>query len=420
MGIAILNILAFFFLYNFFIKIYLSEKIHERQDITIEYVNSIIERQTLEDIDTIFSDVELEFFELLESNDGKIPLQQEENVNIVIDFLIKSWVSPKYIEEIIPEDNLKKALQLLQDPQSAESHFVKNIFFSLVAINLIFLFAFTCVVLYLVKKSIFPIKKATREIKKLKVGKKIPQLEYDKKDEIWLLIDSINGLNKKLSMQENIRNRLLADISHELKTPITSIQCYLEWISDGVIELSEKNLTSITWEMSRLIQLVNKIMEFEQFENQELIVKKTSQNPYDIISSIVETQLPRVKENMQDIKMIGSKNIEIRMDKDLFTQLVYNLIGNFTKYAGKHTLLEIHISQEKISFSDNGVGIGKYEVPMIFEKFYQGKKEKTGSIENRGIWVGLSIVKKILDAHWWGVKIISDTGKGFRFDILFT
>jgi hypothetical protein len=89
-SIAIINIAAFYMFYNSYIRLYLAEKIESRQNVTIEYINNIIERQTLEDIDDIFSDVELEFFELLDLSDGNIALEKEENVNVVVDYLVKS------------------------------------------------------------------------------------------------------------------------------------------------------------------------------------------------------------------------------------------------------------------------------------------------------------------------------------------
>jgi len=245
-SIALLNILAFYVFYNSYIRLYLSEKISSREDVTIEYINNIIERQTLEDIDNIFDDVELEFFELLDINEGKIPLSEEKNVNIVVDFLVKSGVSPKYIEEVIPENNLEKILELLKNSESAESKFVKRLLFSLVFTNCFILLFLAALIFFFTRKIILPIKKVTKQIKTLSIGTNYEVIEYAKKDEIGLLIESINNLNKRLSFQEKIRNRLLADISHELKTPITSIQCYLEGISDGVIQLSEKNLSAIT------------------------------------------------------------------------------------------------------------------------------------------------------------------------------
>lgn len=418
-SIALVNIFAFYIFYNWYIKVYLSEKISARENVTIDYINNLIERQTLEDIDNIFNDVELEFFELLDINQWEIPLEKPENVNIVVDYLSKSWVSPIYIEEIIPENNLEKILDLLKDPNSPESNFVERLLLSLVLTNLLILLLLAAGVLFFTKKIILPIKRATNQIKQLKVWRKSHRIIYEKKDEIGLLIQSINGLNSRLGIQEKIRSRLLADISHELKTPITSIQCYLEWISDWVIELTEQNLASITSEMTRLTELVNKIMEYEKFENSDIVPIKLSHNPYELIASIVETENFSMSDSEQNIELIWSQNIEIFLDKDLFTQLIYNLIWNYRKYAGKNTSLKINISSHSISFSDNGIGIAKKELPFLFEKFYQGKKEKTGNISLRGIGVWLSIVKKIVESHGWESNVKSDLNKGFSYIIKF-
>ena len=137
LSIAIVNIAAFYVFYSSYISLYLSEKISARESITIEYINNIIERQTLEDIDNIFNDVEIEFFELLDNNGWEIPLMEQENVSIVVEYLAKSWVSAKFIEEVIPENNLEKILTLLRDPESPESKFIKRLFISLVLTNII-------------------------------------------------------------------------------------------------------------------------------------------------------------------------------------------------------------------------------------------------------------------------------------------
>ena len=416
-SIAILNIAAFYVFYNSYIRLYLSDKISSRENVTIEYINDIIERQAVEDADNIFSDVQFQFFELLDINEGSIPLSEWENMNIVVDFLVRSWVSAKYIEEIIPENNLEKVLDLMKDPSSPERLFVKRLFISMVLTNALILLNMAAGIFIFTRRIIHPIKKATSQIEKLQVGKKDELIEYPKMDEIGLLIESINALNSKLSVQEKIRSRLLADISHELKTPITSIQCYLEGISDGIIELTPENLSSITSEMTRLTELVNKIMEYEKFENTELELNKSVENPYKLIESIAETQRIYLQDTKQEIILEGSRNIELSLDKDLFTQLVYNLITNFIKYAGKKATLSIKITSKKITFSDDGEWIAKKEVPYLFEKFYQGKKEKTGDIKSRGIWVGLSIVKKVIEAHNWQVVVRSDTKKGFKFII---
>lgn len=414
--IALINIAAFYFFYSIYIKIYLAEKIKYRDEITLDYINEIIEKQTIDDIDNIFSDVEIEFFELLGDNNGSISLENEQNRDIVINYLVKSGVTPKYIEEILPTNNFQKVLESLQNKNSPEYGFLKKLSWSIIFVNIISILFIIIIIILFSKKIILPIKQITQKIKNLDF-RSWEELTYKKKDEIGLLIHSINDLNQRLWVQENIRTRLLTDISHELKTPITSIQCYLEWISDGVIKLDDKTLKWIIDEMKRLITLVNKIMEYEKFENKKLEITQSEENIGDILKIVVETHKKRLKENHQRIKITGEELIK-KIDSDLFKQLTHNLIGNFLKYAGKGSLLTINITKKYIDFSDNGKGIKKSEIPFLMEKFYQGNSEKTGNIEQRGIGVGLSIVAKIIEAHNWKYQIKSEEKKGFSFKII--
>lgn len=416
--LALINIASFYLFYNVYIKIYLAEKIQYKDEVTIDYINQIIEKQTVDDIDRIFSDAEIEFFDLLESSKGKIPLNEEKNRDIIINYLIKSWVTPKYIEEILPTNSFQKVLESLKDTKTPEYNFLQKLIWTIAIINLFALLIVIILIYIFTRKTIFPIKDVTRQIQSFDFNKSNKAIEYDKKDEIGLLIHAINELNKGLSVQEWIRTRLIADISHELKTPITSIQCYLEWISDGVIQLDKKTLTSITSEMKRLVTLVNAIMDFQKFENKALNLSLTLENISDILKEVVITHKNKLKENNQKIKISWDEKIEKELDRDIFKQLVHNLIGNFLKYAGSNTQLIISINKNYLDFSDNGVWIKQNEVPFLTEKFYQGKSEKTWDIEERGIWVGLSIVDKIIVSHNWRYQIKSDEWKGFNFRII--
>ena len=412
-SMAILNIIAFYTLYSLNITRYLSEKIDSRQEITLEYVNSLVERQTLDELEQIFSESELEFFELLDTSWGVIALDNDRNINIVIDFLVKSGISPRYLEEIIPENNLEKVLASLRDTESPEALFVHRLVWGLIITNIFFLTIIWVWVYMVSQKTIRPLQKVTKTLTNYKLGERFEPIEYGKNDEIGLLIQAINTLNRKLSLQDSIRTRLIADISHELKTPITSIQCYLEWISDGVIQLDPKVLDTLSGEMKRLTKLVNMILEYQKFESRSEIVEKISFSPHRVIEDIILHTQKKLEKNKQKVYIVWSEHIELYAEKDLFIQLVYNIIGNFIKYAGKNTELYIELQAQKIIFRDNGKGISKHELPYVFEKFYQGKKEKTGNAENRGIGVGLSMVKKICELHNWKITLESDTLKGF-------
>ncbi|MCD5385305.1 HAMP domain-containing histidine kinase [Candidatus Gracilibacteria bacterium] len=425
--IATINVVAFYVFYSSYLNKYFYEKLKSRDNVTIEYINEVIKKQTIDDIDSIFTDTEIEFFELLEDNNGKIPLTKQKNIDIVINYLVKSGISPKYIEEIIPTNNFGKVLEALRDKNSLESKFVKKIALSMLLTNILAIGIIIFALLIFIRKTILPIKQATANIKNaldtkdIVLGeKKEAEIEYyNKKDEIGLLITAINKLNQKINMQDKIRSRLLADISHELKTPITSIQCYLEGISDGVIKLDQKNLNSITDEMKRLISLVNKIMDYEKSDRKKISLILEEKNIPDLVKKLVETHKKRLKENKQRIKVTGETMISKEIDVNLFTQIVHNLIGNFLKYAGKNSILKINITKKYIDFSDDGIGIKSSEVPFLTEKFYQGNIEKTGDVESRGIGVGLSIISKIIYSHGWKFEIKSDKGKGFSFKIYF-
>ncbi|MDD2907340.1 MAG: HAMP domain-containing sensor histidine kinase [Candidatus Gracilibacteria bacterium] len=420
--ITSINVIAFYAFYTTYLKVYLVEKIESRDKVTLEYINNIIKKQTIDDIDSIFTDTEIEFFELLENNDGKIPLSKEKNVDIVINYLVKSGIAPKYIEEIIPTDNFGKVLEAMRDKTTPEYRFLNKLSISILITNIISITISIIVLIIFIRKTIYPIKDITQKIKDIQIQKKYGKnseeiIYYNKKDEVGLLVSAINSLNKRLHLQDEIRTRLLADISHELKTPITSIQCYLEGISDGVIKLDQKNLNSITYEMKRLISLVNKIMEYEKLDRKKLDLSLSDFLVSDLIILLVETHKKRLRENKQRIKVTGESNIIITADKDLFMQLVHNLIGNFLKYSGKKTFLKINITRKYIDFSDDGVGVKSSEIPFLTEKFYQGNMEKSGDIDARGIGVGLSIVTKIIESHGWRYEIKSDIGKGFSFKI---
>jgi len=416
--IAITNIVGFYIFYSSYLKIFLAEKIESKSQISLDYIHEIILKQTADDVDDLFDDIKIDFFEKL-WDDNIIKLDTKENVDVVINYLLKSWVAPKYIEEVVPTNNFEKVLEALKNTDSPEYRFIRNMFISIIITNVLAIAIVWVLILIFAQRTLLPIREATSQIRKLKPWKLWKHIDYKAKDEIGLLISSINGLNRRLAVQESIKSKLLADISHELKTPITSIQCYLEWISDGVITLNDKNLNSITWEMQRLIDLVNRIMKFEQFENTSLVLNKTNTNIADTLKQVVETHKKRLKETKQRIKITWDDNLEIALDNDLLKQLTHNLIWNFFKYAWKNSLLTINITKKYIDFSDNGKWIKKSKIPFLTEKFYQGDESKSAKIDERWIWVGLSIVWKIIDVHWWNFKITSDLNKGFSFKVFF-
>lgn len=415
--IAIINVASFYFFYSLFLKIYLAETIQTKEEITIDYVNKIIEKQALDEVDSIFNDIELQFFELLEKNAWKIKLDKKENIDIVVNYLSKAWVSIKYIEEIIPQNYLWKIIEDVKDEKTPEYLFFNRLIKAIFITNIIAIFILIFFLLILSRKIILPIEKTTSLIKNLKLWKDFRVINYYKKDEIWLLVNAINWLNIKLNIWENIRNKLLADISHELKTPITAIQCYVEWIKDWVIKLDDRILNSIIDEMQRLVKLVNKIMEFEKFESQKINLNLQNEDVRFITEQVIKQFKQKLKITNQKI-ITSWLDKKILTDKDSFIQIVQNIISNFIKYAGKNTTLKIEFWVNFIKFCDNWKWVSKAELPYIREKFYQGHQERTWNIDDRWIWVWLSIIEKIIRALNWDIEINSEEWNGFEIKII--
>lgn len=415
--ITIINIFSFYFFYRYYFNIYLEEKVTSRKEITIEYINKLVEKQTNEEIDEIFNNIEIQFFELLDKNKWKIKLDKEENVNIVINYLLKAWISPKYMEDVIPENYFEKLITVIKNNSSPEYRFFNKLTKAMLLVNLFSITFLIISLLIFTKKIIFPIKEIADKITKIKIWKDFRIVEYEKKDEIWQLVSAINDLNTKLNIQEQIRSKLIADISHELKTPITSIQCYLEWIKDNVIKLDDKILTNITSEMHRLIKLVNKIMDYEKFDNSEIILKLEDNYIKYLTEKIINQFKLKLKENNQKIITLWNDKL-LKIDKDSFIQIIQNIISNFIKYAWYGTILKIEFWTNYIKFFDNWRWVKKEELPYIKEKFYQVKNSKTWDIDDRWIWIWFSIMEKIILAHKWDMELSSDTWKWFEIKII--
>lgn len=415
--IAIINVVSFYFFYSLFLKLYLWENLKAKDEITRDYIDKIIEKQALDEVDNIFNDIEIQFFELLEKNEGRIKLDTKENIDILVNYLSKAWVSIKYIEEIIPQNYLQKILEDVKDEKSPEYIFFNRLIKAIFITNIFAIFILIIFLFIFSKKIISPIEQTTSLIKELKLGKDFRIINYSKKDEIWLLVNAINGLNIKLNIWENIRNKLLADISHELKTPITAIQCYIEWIKDWVIKLDDKILNSIIDEMQRLVKLVNTIMEFEKFESKKIDLNLKNEDVRFITEQVIKQFRQKLKNTRQKI-ITSWLDKKILTDKDSFIQIVQNIISNFIKYAWVWTTLKIEFWVNFIRFYDNGKWIPKTELPYIKEKFYQGRQEKTGNIDDRWIGVWLSIIEKITSSLGWDLEISSEEWKWFEIKII--
>jgi two-component system sensor histidine kinase VicK len=223
---------------------------------------------------------------------------------------------------------------------------------------------------------------------------------------------------------ENMRNEFLANVSHELKTPITTIKSYSETLLAGALEDRETTrdfieiIDSETERMSRLVQDLLKLSRIEY--NQEKWNKKLI-NPKNVVENVSKKLSIRAKEKNQKLLLNIEKKInDIRFDEEGLEQILQNIIGNSIKYTKKGGSIEVSIYNEDtnviISIKDEGIGIPKEDMKRIFERFYRVDKARSRDMGGTGL--GLAIAKHIAEDHNSEIEIKSKFNVGTQVRII--
>ena len=265
-----------------------------------------------------------------------------------------------------------------------------------------------------------PIKKMTSSAKVLATGNYDVEFESARYEEICELSDALNYAAKELSKTDTLRRDLMANVSHDLKTPLTIIKSYAEMIRDLSGENPEKRSVHtqvIIDETDRLSNLVIDILDLSKLESGTVSMKKEdfdlSKTVYSILDNfkILEENEGFVFE--KDIK----DDLTVSADEKRISQVIYNLINNAVNYTGedKKIFVKLFKNEDKVRFevTDTGVGIDEKDIDKVWIRYY--KTSKTHTRLTKGTGIGLSIVKNILTEHKSSFGIKSQKGKGSTF-----
>ena len=266
-----------------------------------------------------------------------------------------------------------------------------------------------------------PLQKVMTAAKKFSDGNYTIRINTTTNDEIDDLIKTLNEMFFSLEKLEKLRKDLVANLSHELATPLTNIYGYLEALTDDVIENDEerrKAITLIKNETKRLIRLTKELKKLAILEsdNFSLLIEDADLN--NLIKDISRKFETRYKEK----KIILIKKLDlglpvVKIDPAKLEQVISNLLDNAIKYSFLGGSIELKTWKDEdytmVSIKDNGQGIKKEDMPFVFERFYRSDKARTKIDESTGI--GLTIAKKIMEAHKGDIKVNSETDKGSEF-----
>ena len=223
----------------------------------------------------------------------------------------------------------------------------------------------------------------TRTIQSIIDRKRYGTIRYTGSNEFTPLISTINNLHKTLSIQEKLRTDFLSDLSHEIRTPITAVKCYLEAIEDGAMQIDTETLKLLQSELTRLTSITGRIMDFESLTHDIFdSVKVERFSLRRITEEIIEEYEPQFQKYSQSIVLDMPSDTVTSMDRDMYIQILHNIFSNFIKYAGKDTILTIEYEKKEkeyiLSFTDDGTGIPESELAYVKEKFYRVDKARTG------------------------------------------
>lgn len=221
---------------------------------------------------------------------------------------------------------------------------------------------------------------------------------------------------------EQIRTDFVANVTHELKTPLTSIQGFVETLKNGAIKdeiVSKRFLDIIEIESERLYTLINDILSLSEIETKKEDNDIKKHNLMDIFSESIQILEHIAKEKNIKINVNIETEINIRVNKNRIKQLIINLVDNAIKYNKENGSIEIQaFSSAKIltlHVKDTGIGIATDHLPRIFERFYRVDKSRSKKLGGTGL--GLSIVKHIVNLYSGDIKVISELNKGTEITI---
>ena len=280
-------------------------------------------------------------------------------------------------------------------------------------LSLIILIFFTTII-YL------PMRKITKAAREYTGGNLDYVIEIDKDDEIGRLAASLNLMASQLSRAEENQKKFIANVSHDFRSPLTSIRGYLEAMVDGTIppEMHEKYLNIVLNETERLTKLTNSLLTLNNLNIRGTVLEVTDFDINKVIKNTAETFEGTCMEKKIRFKLfLTGQTLFVTADEEKIKQVLYNLIDNAIKFSNANSTIKVETTEKNekvfVSVKDSGIGIPKDSLKLIWDRFY--KTDSSRGKDKKGTGLGLSITKEIINAHHENINVISTEGVGTEF-----
>lgn len=290
-------------------------------------------------------------------------------------------------------------------------------------INICFLIFFPLLFLifiYIYYITYHPIKSLISAAKEYSLGNYSHPLKVKGMDEFHDLGDTISYMAGELSTLEEYQKKFVANISHDFRSPLTSIKGYAEAILDGTIphEMQDKYLNIILFETERLTKLTSSLLELNRFDTKGAMVDISSFDINHTIKKTAETFEGACRTKKITLNLVfSSQEIFVNADIGKIQQVLYNLLDNAIKFSHNNSNIKVTAEERGdkvfISVRDYGIGIPKESIKKIWERFY--KTDQSRGKDRKGTGLGLSIAREIILAHNENINVISTEGVGTEF-----
>lgn len=237
-------------------------------------------------------------------------------------------------------------------------------------------------------------------------------------DELGVLAKTIDNMSTKIESNiESIKQleasakELVANVSHELKTPLTLIRGYVENMQDGTSKPKKEIYEKILRNTSILEKLINELLDLSKYQSGNMTLRLEDIEINHLVSDVINDMKLIAKDNEVKINVINTEDNIVKGDYLKLRQLLMIVIDNAIKYSKSNGAIDIFIKKEEIIIRDYGIGMNKQDAEKIFDRFYQVDNNK------KGYGLGLCIAKYIIDAHSFKVDINSKKNKGTTINI---
>ena len=270
------------------------------------------------------------------------------------------------------------------------------------------------------KTIVTPLKELIRAVSQMSKGNFNEQLPVYSDDELGELSRSFNTMAEEIEKETTIRQQMFADISHELKTPLTVLATKLETSLEHNKPLATEDTAALYDEVIRLKSMVGEMQDLSRLEAKQTVLNKTLIDFRSFFSEFLTLIEAEAEDRKIDFQVeIAPSTDYCYADPYRLKQIVLNLVNNGLRYTQENGKVELKVESDEENFiitvTDNGMGISKEDLPYIFQRFYRAEKSRERSSGGSGL--GLAITKGFIEAHGGTISVESTLGEGSSFKV---